>query len=251
LRGNFRTHLKWRLFPGVNLHARHRYRLLPAHFGAPPAGKTRWVLDAGCGNGMLAFKSHLLGNRVIGITFKENEVAGCRRLFNEHLAIPEGLLTFRLGNLYELDFPDESFDEIICSEVLEHLRGDDAVCRRFSRLLKPGGCLHVCAPNAEHPYNAAFPLDPDESGGHVRPGYSLALYRLLLEPIGFEIDRVQGLGGPVRQAFNRRIKELQARFGAAAGVPLFLLSLPCLPFENRAKERYMPFSIYVRAVKRP
>ena len=123
------------------------------------------------------------------------------------------------------------------------------MCRSFWWLLKPGGLLHVCSPNAQHPYNASFPLDPDESGGHVRPGYSLADYRGLLEPVGFETDTVQGLSGPVRQAFNRRIKELQARYGAAAGVPLFLLSLPFLWFENRAREQNNPFSIYVRAHK--
>ena len=247
---NVRTRLKWLLFPGVNLHARHRYRLLPAHFRAAPAGQVRRVLDAGCGNGMLAYKSHLLGNRVIGVTIKENEVAGCRRLFNDHLAIPEEQLAFRLGNLYELDFDEGSFDEIICSEVLEHLRDDAGVCRSFWRFLRPGGLLHVCAPNAQHPYNASFPLDRHETGGHVRAGYGLADYRQLLEPIGFEIDTVLGLGGPLRQAFNRRIKELQARFGAMAAGPLFLLSLPCLWFESRRRERAVPFSIYVRAVKR-
>ena len=244
-----RLRLKWLLFPGVNLHSRHRYSLLPANLGVPAFGEIRRVLDAGCGNGMLAYKSYQLGNEVVGITFKEKEVAGCRRLFNEYLSIPEKWLSFRLGNLYQLDFPDGSFDEIICSEVLEHLRDDDAVCRRFWRLLRPGGALHICAPNSDHPYNASFPLDPDESGGHVRPGYSLADYRRLLEPIGFEIDCVKGLGGPVRQAFNRRIKDMQARFGTAAGAPLFLLCLPCLRFENKKEEQRMPFSIYVRAVK--
>ena len=97
----------------------------------------------------------------------------------------------------------------------------------------------------------AFPLDPSESGGHVRSGYSFEDYQSLLEPIGFEVDTFQGLGGPVRQAFNRRIKELQAQYGAAAGVPLFMLSLPCLWFENRTQEKRVPFSIYVRAVKPP
>ena len=107
---------------------------------AAPAGRMRRVLDAGCCNGMLAYRSHLLGNRVIGVTFKENEVAGCRRLFNNHLAIPEEQLAFHLGNLYELDFADESFDEIICSEVLEHLRDDAGVCRSFWRLLNIAKC---------------------------------------------------------------------------------------------------------------
>ena len=142
-------------------------------------------------------------------------------------SIPEGQLIVRIGNLYELDFEAESW------------------------LLKQGGLLHVYAPNAHHPYNASVPLDPDEAGGHVRPGCSLEDYCNLPKPIGFEIDTIQGLGGPVRQAFNRQIKDFQARYGAAAGIPIFLLSLPCLWFENRVQEKRNPFSIYVRAVKLP
>lgn len=198
---------------------------------------------------MLAYQAWKRRNRVVGVSFKASEVDGCRRLFNEYLAIPQSELSFREGNLYALDFPPESFDEIICSETLEHLRRDDNVCQSFWRLLKPGGVLHLCAPNADHPYNVAFPLDPEETGGHVRPGYTLETYARLLEPIGFRVMASEGLGGPVRQWFNWRIKEVQARFGAWAGIPLFLLALPFLPFESRSREKAVPFSLYVRAVK--
>lgn len=241
--------LKKILFPGINLHARLRYERLPAFFRSASSATPLRVLDAGCGNGMLSYQSYLKGNEVIGISFKDSEVKGCQALFNRYLGVPEQKLCFRHGNLYQLDFPPESFDEIICAEVLEHLRHDTAVCQAFWRILKPGGVLHVCAPNADHPYNATFPLDLDEKGGHVRPGYTLTDYRELLEPMGFRIEQSVGLGGPVRQAFNWRIKDMQAKFGPAAGLPLFLLALPCLAFESATRERVMPFSIYVKAVK--
>ncbi len=198
---------------------------------------------------MLSYQAFLKGNEVIGVTFKESEVQGSRALFNGYLGIAESRLRFVQGNLYALDFPDNYFDEIICAEVLEHLRRDGDVCRDFWRILKPGGVLHVCAPNAEHPYNVTFPLDETESGGHVRPGYTLQTYRDLLEPIGFEIVTREGLGGPVRQFFNARIKTIQEKFGAIAGMPLFLLGSLVLPFESTRRERALPFSIYVKAVK--
>jgi 2-polyprenyl-3-methyl-5-hydroxy-6-metoxy-1,4-benzoquinol methylase len=236
-----RLGLKWAFFPGLNLHARLRYSRLPRQFGAAD-GEARRVLDAGCGNGMLAYASYLRGADVLGISLKEREVSGCRALFNVHLGISDGRLAFAKSDLYELELERESFDEIICTEVLEHIRDDRLICRKLWQALKPGGVLHLTAPNAEHPYNGSFPLDHDEQGGHVRPGYTPRDWRDLLEPIGFRIAAVEPLGGPVRQFFNRRIKEAQRRFGPAAGLPLFLLALPFLPLESRARERACPFA---------
>jgi SAM-dependent methyltransferase len=198
---------------------------------------------------MLSYQSYLKGNTVIGVSIQHSEVSKAQALLNGYLGISTDRLRFRQGSLYNLDFDDGTFDEIICTEVLEHLCDDESICRTFWRILKPGGVLHITTPNARHPYNEKFPLDSSEMGGHVRPGYTLESYRALLEPIGFEIEKSAGLGGPVRQAFNWRIKEIQMRRGAAAGLPLFLISLPCLLCENTVKEREMPFSIYVKAVK--
>ena len=241
--------LKWLVFPGINLHARLRFRRIPKYFNLGSSARSHSVLDAGSGTGMLAYQSWKMGRRVVGVSFKQSEVTGARRLFGVYRGIPDGQLRFVEGNLYELDFADAVFDEIICSEVLEHLRRDKEVCQSFWRLLKPGGVLHLCAPNADHPYNITFPLDPDERGGHVRPGYTLETWRALLEPIGFRIQLSAGLGGPIRQFFNRRIKETQERYGAWAGVPLFVIAQLFLPFESSAAESRMPFSIYVQATK--
>ncbi|MEZ5312313.1 MAG: class I SAM-dependent methyltransferase [Thermoanaerobaculia bacterium] len=39
-----------------------------------------------------------------------------------------------------------TFDEIICFEVLEHLRRDREVVDQFFRILRPGGALHDLLP---------------------------------------------------------------------------------------------------------
>lgn len=242
--GATRIALKRMLFPGLNLHSRDRYSRLPAKFG-PEVGPGRRVLDAGCGNGMLAFRAWQRGARVLGLSIKQKEIDGCRAMFNHGRGIPETELQFLNVNLYELQDQAGGFDAIICTEVLEHLRDDRRICARFFELLKPGGCLHLTAPNADHAYNRSFPLDLSEKGGHVRAGYTAKTYEALLEPLGFRIEEVSGLGGPVRQAFNRRIKTVQARFGPAAGLPLFIAALPFLPLDPR--EPRVPFSLYARA----
>lgn len=246
---NCRIVVKYCLFPGINLHSRLRYTRLPEHFESGAITKPRIVLDAGSGNGMLGYQSYRTGNSVVGISVKGSEVVGSRKFFNEYLGIPRERLRFEEANLYDLNYPDEQFDEIICAEVLEHLRRDSDVCRSFWRMLKPGGVLHICAPNAEHPYNKNFPLDHEENGGHVRAGYTEDSYRGLLEPLGFEVEQIMGLGGPIRQAFNRWIKEIQSRYGVGAGLPLFLLALLILPFERRDVNPSMPFSIYAKVRK--
>lgn len=243
---NVRAVVKAALFPGVNLHARERYLRVPQKFG-PEIGPGTRVLDAGCGNGMLAYQAWKRGASVIGITLKDREVEGCREMFNARRGIDESALRFEKMNLYDLRMGEGTFDAIICTEVLEHIRDDRAVCRRFHQLLKPGGCVHVTSPNASHPYNVSFPLDPDESGGHVRPGYTSEAYRALFTGAGLVLEEVAGLGGPVRQAFNWRIKGLETRIGRGAGLPVFLAAVPFLWLDGSSPA--VPFSLYARARK--
>jgi SAM-dependent methyltransferase len=244
-----REAVKWVLFPGFNLHARERYLRLPELFGSAVPGQDRRVLDAGCGNGMLAYKSYLNGNRVLGISIKDGEVARCKKLFQEHLRIAEERLSFRVHNLYRLDELGERFDEIICSEVLEHIRDDHSVCAAFWRVLKPGGVLHLCCPNADHPYHRDGEPDLHEAGGHVRAGYTAASYRELLVPIGFEIERVVGLGGRARQTLNRAIT-FAGRVGGIVPTALaFAVSAPFLVLDGGTPK--VPFSLLVEARKPP
>jgi SAM-dependent methyltransferase len=230
----------------LNLHARERYQRVPAQFGSEIWPGTT-VLDAGCGNGMLAYRAWQRGAAVLGISIKQNEVEGCRTIFNHAKQIPETSLRFENLNLYTMSGTESQFDAIICTEVLEHIRDDQGVCAKFFEILKPNGCLHLTSPNAEHPYNRAFPLDSGERGGHVRMGYTRDSYRALLEPLGFSVEAVSGLGGPIRQAFNRRIKATQERLGASAGLPLFFAALPFLWLDSESPR--VPFSLYARARK--
>jgi len=195
---------------------------------------------------MLAYQSYLRGNRVVGVSIKQDEVAKCRRLFNGMLGIPEDRLRFENINLYDIEQSGMNYDDIICSEVLEHIVRDSDMILNFYRLLKLGGTLHLCCPNAGHPDNAATPVDTREQGGHVRSGYTLDGYRQLLEPVGFCIERSFGLGGPIRQFFNSRITRLQ-HYGKLAAVPLYFVGILLSLFDCRNSA--IPYSIYVKARK--
>src|SRR5690606_32725731 len=130
---------------------------------------------------------------------------------------------------------------------MEHIKGDEQVCRSFYNILKPGGVLHLCCPNAEHPHHANYPLDPDETGGHVRPGYTYESYRQLLEPIGLQLSQPLGLRGPVRQTCNVAITRTQEILGKYFGLPIFFALAPWAAVDST--EPTVPFSLYVQAVK--
>lgn len=47
-----------------------------------------------------------------------------------------------------LPFSDESFDVVICREMIEHVQDDQAVFKELRRVLKTGGYLLITTPNA-------------------------------------------------------------------------------------------------------
>jgi SAM-dependent methyltransferase len=54
---------------------------------------------------------------------------------------------FIKGEVDKLDLPAESFDRIICTEVLEHTRDPEAILATIARLLRPYGVAVITVPN--------------------------------------------------------------------------------------------------------
>ena len=52
-----------------------------------------------------------------------------------------------LGNIETHQFPPNSFDLVVCHNVLEHLEAADQAVRRFYEALAPGGLVFISAPN--------------------------------------------------------------------------------------------------------
>jgi ubiquinone/menaquinone biosynthesis C-methylase UbiE len=96
------------------------------------------VLDAGCGRGEILLACAKAGAEVAGIDYSESAV----ELTRETLADVPGA-DIRCGSVTELPWPDESFDRIEYSDVIEHLDPEQTVpaFREFRRVLRPGGFL--------------------------------------------------------------------------------------------------------------
>jgi SAM-dependent methyltransferase len=103
-------------------------------------GPPRRVLDVGCATGDLLLSIRREGNaNVIGVEPGERAAAVAR----------ERGLDVRLGMLEDAAFCDASFDTVILSHTLEHVRDPLATLREIGRVLTPGGALILWLPNAD------------------------------------------------------------------------------------------------------
>ena len=123
------------------------------------------VLELGCGVGVLAGKLQEFGNSVTGLDISEAAIA---QLPNEVKGV--------VSVLPNIPFPDDSFDVVVATEVLEHLDDDNACVEEVVRVLRPGGRAYFAVPN-----NC---LGPDEEPEHLRK-YTPESLESLLEPHGY------------------------------------------------------------------
>jgi 2-polyprenyl-3-methyl-5-hydroxy-6-metoxy-1,4-benzoquinol methylase len=57
-------------------------------------------------------------------------------------------MTFRVSNVEDaLPFPEETFDIVICNDVLEHLKNPPKALVNIMRGLTKGGVLYINTPN--------------------------------------------------------------------------------------------------------
>jgi 2-polyprenyl-3-methyl-5-hydroxy-6-metoxy-1,4-benzoquinol methylase len=103
------------------------------------AGSPRRVLDVGCSSGDLARRLVERGASVIGIDTDEQAAAEAR-------AVCEQVLVGDVETM-ELPFPDESFDLVLCGDLIEHLRDPEHFLSRICPLLRRGGRLLLTTPN--------------------------------------------------------------------------------------------------------
>ncbi len=97
------------------------------------------ILDAGCGEGftMDKFFKNGIGKKIQGIEYEKAAIDFGKKLF-PHLVI-------KRGSIYDLPYKDNSFDLIICTEVLEHLREPARAIKEMLRVSKK--YLIVSVPN--------------------------------------------------------------------------------------------------------
>lgn len=101
------------------------------------------LLDAGCGKGYLGETVRPYTQEYIGFDISSSAIEISRK------RIPHSM--FKTGSLLHLPFEDESFDCIICSEVLEHIPEHNKAIKELHRVIKKGGTVLISTPNRINP----------------------------------------------------------------------------------------------------
>jgi SAM-dependent methyltransferase len=97
------------------------------------AGGAGRTLDIGCGSSRILFSLE----NALGVDVQIGKIRFVRARGARGL----------LGSAFALPFGDQSFDCVVCSQVIEHLPDDPLLFEEMARVLKPGGRLIIGTPN--------------------------------------------------------------------------------------------------------
>lgn len=115
------------------------------------------LVDVGCGVGTITWDlaAHVAPGPVVGVDTTEDVLATARA----NRTGGEGQdVTFRIGDVYALDFDDDSVDVVHAHQVLQHLTDPVAALAEMRRVCRPGGI--VAARDADYEVMTWFPIAP-------------------------------------------------------------------------------------------
>ena len=146
------------------------------------------VLDVGCGPGTItADLARLVSpGRVVGIDRSPEAIAAATEAAGD---VPG--VTFRIGDVYLLDFPDDSFDVVHAHQVLQHLSDPVAALKEMRRVCRPSGLVAV----RDSDYDAFTWAPPDP-----RLDQWLSVYRAVARANDAEPDAGRHLLGWAQRA---------------------------------------------------
>jgi len=129
-----------------------------AAFLLPHLRNSLRLLDCGCGPGSMTcdFARIATSGHVIGIDREESQIERARsRAASQQLKNA----AFEVGSIYEMPFPEASFDVVFAHAVFEHLASPAAALAELHRVLAPGGLVALRSPDW-----GGFIIAPDTPG---------------------------------------------------------------------------------------
>ncbi|HET9256974.1 MAG TPA: methyltransferase domain-containing protein [Pseudonocardiaceae bacterium] len=134
----------------------HRWRTADnsAAYLLPHLRSGQRILDVGCGPGTITIDlaRRVDPGTVVGIDYEPAPLEPARA---EAAAQGVANVSFAVGDVYQLDYPEGAFDVVHAHQVLQHLTDPVAALREMRRVCQPGGIVAVrdfdCATMTWHP----------------------------------------------------------------------------------------------------
>ncbi len=124
------------------------------------------VLDLGCGRGFFMNLTSTIfpGCDLLGVELDPSLLAVARRRVARARVVS--------ANAYHLPFPDNSFDKVIFTEVLEHIPDDAAAMDEVVRVMAPGALLALTTPHDNYPllWDPINKILETLTGRHIQTG---------------------------------------------------------------------------------
>jgi SAM-dependent methyltransferase len=164
---------------GLRIRGRNIFSLIPKR------KRYHKILDAGSGPGVFSFE---LGRRfpeaeVLGIDLLPDAISACKAI-----AEKTGSTNVDFKNVSIAQIADEnSFDLIICVDILEHIEDDMAALGSLYNATAPGGTLLLHVPSLYRRYPVFKRRINFDVPTHVRPGYEVSEITGKVKETGFSI----------------------------------------------------------------
>ena len=163
---------------------RHKKRLILKLLKNMNLDNNSKILDVGCGEGSTLLYLNDESNKLYGMDISEEAIELSKNNLMD--------ATYFLGDITKKEtLPDQKFDLIICSEVLEHITDDAVAIEHISSLLEKGGYLIITVPHRKDYWTKT-----DTKSGHVRR-YEISEIKNKVNKSGFKIKELITWGYPL------------------------------------------------------
>lgn len=155
-----------------------------------------------------------------------------------------------VSDITDIPVPDNEFDAVLCSEVLEHVPNPELAVKELARVTKKGGILLLTAP-----FNSLTHFAPY----HFCTGFNIYWYKNHLTENGFKIQKAENYGDYFTY-FEQELARLGAVIKKYMGKRVFLIKVLSLFLflelerisngRKNCSDELQSFGYLIRAVKK-